>query len=140
MKKIIYFLIVIVIAIGFYKFLSTPSKSSNIETPTLNSPTSENLENTDKPSLIFYWGDGCPHCENVKDFIIANNIDNQVNIIQKEVYKDINNQQELKDTVNQYCPQLNNGGIGVPLALDVANKKCLQGDTPIIEFLQQQIK
>ncbi|MDD4938169.1 MAG: hypothetical protein PHX34_04135 [Candidatus Shapirobacteria bacterium] len=137
MKKIIYILIITVILFGFYKLLSVPPKSNNSDT-SVN--TQSEIDSNDS-DLIFYWGEGCPHCENVKEFIITNNVDQKVKINQKEVYKNTDNQQELQAVTSQYCPEvITNGGIGVPLAFDVQNKTCLSGDTPIIDFLKQKIQ
>jgi glutaredoxin len=132
MKKILYVIIGIGILFGLYKLLSTPPKNN----------TSEKKAEVvvDNPDLIFYWGDGCPHCEKVKEWMIANNIDQKLKVNQKEVYKNTDNQKELATTVSQYCPELNQGGIGVPLGFDPVNKKCIQGDTPIIDFLSQKVK
>lgn len=86
--------------------------------------------------LIVYWGEGCPHCEKVKAYVKDNNLDAKVKILYKEVYNDTNNQKELEATV-QKCPEIDaSRGIGVPLAFDTKNSKCLYGDTPIIEWLK----
>jgi hypothetical protein len=135
-KKIIYILIIGVVLFGFYKILSIPPKSTTSNTTDIQVESNSNNDY----DLIFYWGEGCPHCENVEEFIAANNVDQKVKINKKEVYKNTDNQKDLENVVNQYCPDLNKGGIGVPLALDVQNKTCLQGDTPIIDFLKQKIQ
>lgn len=138
MKKIIYIFIIIVVLFGFYKLLSTPPKSSNSNPENIEAQIE--VDSTDS-DLIFYWGDGCPHCENVEEFMTTNNVDQKLKINKKEVYKNIDNQEELKAIANQYCPEvITNGGIGVPLAFDVQNKVCLSGDTPIIDFLKQKIQ
>lgn len=130
-KKIIFILIGIALIFGLYKLLSTPPKNSfpsNIQTT------------NEQPDLIFYWGDGCPHCENVEKWMKENNVDQKLKIAQKEVYKNTENRQELIDSVNKYCPELNQNGVGVPVGFDPVNNKCIQGDTPIIDFLSQKIK
>jgi len=128
-KKIIYILIGIALIFGLYKLLSTPPKN--------NSPSNVIVEN---PDLIFYWGDGCPHCENVEKWMAENNIDQKLKITKKEVYQDAENRKELIDSVNKYCPELNQNGVGVPIGFDPVNNKCIQGDTTIIDFLSQKIK
>ena len=128
-KKIIYILIGIALIFGLYKLLSIPPKN--------NSPSNIVVENSD---LIFYWGDGCPHCENVEKWMAENNIDQKLKITKKEVYQDAENRKELIDSVNKYCPELNQNGVGVPIGFDPVNNKCIQGDTTIIDFLSQKIK
>ncbi|MFA5024906.1 MAG: hypothetical protein WC503_00155 [Candidatus Shapirobacteria bacterium] len=87
-------------------------------------------------NLILFWGDGCPHCEVVKNYIKDNNLESKLKISYKEVYKDQNNQKILESTV-QKCPEIDQSrGIGVPLGFDTQASKCLYGDTPIIEWLK----
>ncbi|MFA5749878.1 MAG: hypothetical protein WC895_01500 [Candidatus Shapirobacteria bacterium] len=129
MKKIIFGLIIIVLAFGFYKLLSTPPGVT---------PTGD--KNYDNPDFILFYGDTCPHCKNVEDWIQSNKAEEKLKINKKEVYKNTQNQEEMTKLVNQYCPELNTDGIGVPLGFDPINKKCIQGDTPIIDFLSQKVK
>jgi len=123
-KKIIYFLVLIIIIFGAYKLLS--KKPSDVA--------------YSNPDLVFYWGEGCPHCQKVEDYIKANNINQKLKITSKEVYQNQDNQKDLANTVSQYCPDLNQDGIGVPLAFDPSSKKCIQGDQPIIDFLSQKAR
>lgn len=126
MKKI---LILIVILIGVVILLSSRSK-----------PAVLSEKNTQGPELILFWGDGCPHCENVKKFVSDNNADKKINISQKEVYHDQNNQNELQQIALK-CSNIDaSGGIGVPLAYIVSENKCLLGDKPIIDWLTDKIK
>jgi glutaredoxin len=131
MKKIIFVLIVVAVIFGLYKLLFASPKSVT--------PKTEKIISAD-PDVIFYWGNNCPHCETVREFITKNDLSQKINITQKEVYENEDNQKELVAIVNQYCPDLNNGGIGVPLAFDNQNKQCILGDTPIINFLSEKTK
>lgn len=116
-------LILIIIALLTYFFINSKKVSS---------PPISNSE----ADLIVYWGEGCPHCENVKKFVKENNLDSKIKILYKEVYNNTGNQKELESTV-QKCPEIDSSrGIGVPLAFDTKNSKCLYGDTPIIEWLK----
>lgn len=128
MKKIFYILIVCIFIIGVYKLLSQPPKDN------FSSSDPSNID------LVFFWGDGCPHCENVKNWLSKNNQDNKIKIDSKEVYKNIINQKNLSEIVKKYCPNLEeNGNIGVPIAFNPTSQKCIQGDTPIIEFLEAKL-
>ena len=121
MKKLIpLFLIVLVVGAYFY------FNSSKNNVPVLTDSEAQ---------LILFWGEGCPHCEKVKDYIKDNNLDSKVKIVMKEVYYNKVNQLQLEETVKK-CPEIDSSqGIGVPLAFDTQNNKCLYGDTPIIEWL-----
>lgn len=122
MKKIIPLILILAVVVGYFYFNSQ-------KTVVQKFPDSE-------AQLILFWGDGCPHCENVKKYIKDNNLETKVKIAFKEVYLDKNNQKLLETTI-QKCPEIDSSrGIGVPLAFDTQNAKCFYGDTPIIEWLK----
>lgn len=88
--------------------------------------------------LILYWGKGCPHCENVKKYIHDNNVDSKLKVAYREVYYDNGNQTKLEETT-KLCPEVDTSqGIGVPLAFDPREKKCILGDEPTIEWLKNK--
>ncbi len=95
----------------------------------------------DNPDLVFFWGEGCPHCKNVEDWISENNATDSAKINFKEVYNSESDRTDFFNTVKKYCPELiaKDGGIGVPTAFNPATNKCIQGDTPIIEFLSSKL-
>lgn len=124
-KKIISVLVIITVFIFIYRIISIPNEEIVFN----------------NPDLIFYWGNGCPHCETVKKWLNENNQDNLIKINSKEVYKNKNNAQDLSNTVDKFCPKIKqNGSIGVPTAFDPINQKCLQGSDQIIEFLSNKLK
>lgn len=89
--------------------------------------------------LILYWGKGCPHCENVKNYIKENNLDDKLKIAYREVYYDNGNQMKLEETV-KLCPDVDTSqGIGVPMSFDPNEKKCILGDTPAIDWLKNKV-
>lgn len=139
-KKIIYILIIIAVAFGFYKLLSVPPASKNSSNPTPTGAVTLADQNYDNPDFILFYGSTCPHCQIVEAWIKDNKTDEKLKITKKEVYNNTDNQKEMTDLVNKYCPELNKGGIGVPLGFDPVNKKCIQGDTPITDFLSQKVK
>lgn len=146
-KKFTYFLVAVIFFGGLFWLLSQPPKS-NSNLPSSNDDT-VSAESKDKyknypihkdPDLVFYWGNGCPHCENVEKWLDENNTEQKIEVNYKEVYYNQTNQQELSQIVEEYCPELlGEDGIGVPLGFDPNSKKCIQGDTPIIEFLSDEL-
>jgi glutaredoxin len=123
MKKIIILTIIVLVLFGLYKYLSYQPITGVVNS------------NAD---LIMFWGEGCPHCEKVKDYISTNKLDQKIKISLKEVYYNKDNQKELESTVTK-CPEIDTKqGIGVPLAFDTKNQKCLYGDQPIIDWLVRQ--
>ena len=122
-KNLVVFIVIAIIAFFGYKlFTNKPLGVSG-----------------DKADLILYWGDGCPHCEKVKQYIVDNKLDSKVKISYKEVYYNKANQQQLTDTIKK-CPEIDTSqGIGVPLAYDKTNSKCISGDQPIIDWLNARV-
>jgi len=97
------------------------------------------LVNEVEPSInqiIFFYGDGCPHCAIVEEYFQENNIKEKVSFTEKEVYNNQKNSQELLEKV-RICG-IPTDSIGVPFLWDGA--KCLVGDQDIIEFFDSKIK
>lgn len=123
MKKIITGLVILLVSFGLYQ-LFYPKTAAVAD---------------DQADLILFWGDGCPHCEKVKQYITDNKIDSRIKISFKEVYYNKSNQALLSETVKK-CPEINTSqGIGVPLAYDRVNSRCLLGDQPIIDWLGARV-
>lgn len=126
-KKIITVLVIVAILVGLYKITS---KNPKAET--------NNGVSADSADLVIYWGEGCPHCENVKEYIATTSADSKLKIRWKEVYNDKDNQTEMMATVKK-CPEIDiSQGVGVPLAYSTKEQKCFQGDTPIIDWIRTQ--
>ena len=85
--------------------------------------------------IVLYWGEGCPHCAKVEEFLQTNKVDQQVQITRKEVYKDRRNAREMARVAKQ-C-DLNPTGMGVPFLW--TGTTCLTGDKDIIAFFQATV-
>ncbi|MCK5085056.1 MAG: hypothetical protein KAQ64_05390 [Candidatus Pacebacteria bacterium] len=101
-------------------------KEGNIERPA--SPQNEQSQ------IILFYGDGCPHCVVVEEYIEKNNINEKISFERKEIYHNKNNASELAEKAKACEPPINS--IGVPFLWD--NGKCSIGDRNIIEFLKQK--
>jgi hypothetical protein len=105
-----------------------------------NQPDNKNssavIINNQENQLIFYYGDTCPHCHIVDDYINNNQINQKLNIINKEVYNNQKNAADLRAKA-ELCGIPDNA-LGVPLLWN--GQDCLVGDQPIIDFLNDQIK
>ncbi|NCD00521.1 hypothetical protein EOL94_00250 [bacterium] len=86
--------------------------------------------------IILFYGDGCPHCLIVEEYLDSNNISKQITFVMKEVYNNQKNSQKLVEKA-KICGMPTNS-IGVPFLWDGA--KCLVGDQDIIEFFKSKIK
>jgi len=83
----------------------------------------------EEDSFILYYGQGCPHCSEVEEYIEDKNI--KENIIQKEIYQNPINAEEF----NSLCEQkgIDLMSRGVPFLY--AENECFIGNKQIIGFL-----
>lgn len=85
--------------------------------------------------MILFYGEGCPHCKNVDDFVSQNKIEDKVKFTRLEVWYDKDNQIRLAQAA-QKC-NITSSEVGVPFLYD-GNDKCYVGDTDIINFLKNE--
>ena len=86
------------------------------------------------PDLILYYGDTCPHCQVVEDFLAQNGIVAKVNFEQKEVFDNRDNNKELAQKA-ELC-KINLENAGVPFLWN--NGTCLMGEDEIINFFKDK--
>ncbi len=97
----------------------------------LNSPKTQ----IDTSGIILFYSEGCPHCQNVDNFIAQNNVEQKVKFARLEVFNNKDNQKVLLQKA-QAC-NLPLDQIGVPLLWD--GNTCIVGDQDIIKFFQGKI-
>lgn len=120
-------LIIVVIIFGFYKLIST--KPASVDTIQNNA------------DLTLFFGNTCPHCKDVEEFISKNKINEKIKINQREVYSNKSNSAFFAKTVQEICPdQLTPDGVPVPFLIDTKDKKCFVGTPSITEYLSQKSK
>ncbi len=85
--------------------------------------------------IVLFYGDGCPHCKDVEDFIKQNKIEDKVKITRMEVWYNKANQATLAK-VAQKCG-ITTGSVGVPFLYD-GNGKCYIGEVDVPNFLKIQ--
>lgn len=90
----------------------------------------------EEAKIILFYGQGCPHCAKVEEFINQNKVNEKISFANKEVYYNSQNNQELREKAAS-CG-LPSAGIGVPLLWYDSNK-CLVGYDDIINFFNQKI-
>lgn len=84
--------------------------------------------------LVFFWGEGCPHCENVEKFLRENpGLEEKVKLKKIEVFKDLSGQKLFLEKVKECGLE----SAGVPVLYQ--GGKCVQGDQPIIEELKKNL-
>jgi len=97
--------------------------------------TVQNNRQTEESQIILFYGDGCPHCAIVEEYIKKNSIKEKLSFGEKEVYHNQNNANDLAQKA-QICGIPTNS-IGVPFLWD--GLKCYVGDQEIIDFFNQKI-
>lgn len=121
---------ILFIAVLIFSFFVLSQEKNKNQTPTNETKT----ENRSESQIILFYGDGCPHCKIVEEYINENSIQNKISFVQKEVYYNQNNAKELEAKAKN-CG-LPTDSIGVPFLWD--GEKCLIGDQDIINFFKQQ--
>lgn len=93
-------------------------------------------KNTNLPEgIVLYYGDTCPHCKIVDEFIINNNVSSKINITNKEVFNNPLNQAEFLRVIKQ-C-NIKSSQAGVPLLYSEGT--CYSGDVEVIDFIKEKI-
>jgi len=86
--------------------------------------------------IILFYGNGCPHCAKVEEFIQEYKVKDKIPLVEKEIYYNSLNNADFKEKAKS-C-NLPPAGIGVPLLWHDSNK-CLVGDVDIINFFKQKL-
>lgn len=99
--------------------------------------TKNKQQETSQPETLpanyeYFWGEGCPHCENVAKFLEGWEGRDKVTIEKMEVFKDQTNALAMQKRA-QYCKLT--PPLGVPL-LFTPEGTCFVGDEPIIEHFE----
>lgn len=103
-------------------------KKSQSENETNAAPT------TNPNDIVLFFGNTCPHCKIVEEFLQENKVDEKIKFYRKEVYDDKKNAEELTERAKT-CG-LNIQEIGVPFLWD--GKNCFQGQVEVINFFKEK--
>jgi glutaredoxin len=90
---------------------------------------------TDPSAIVYYYGDGCPHCKVVQDFIDANNITEKVSFEKKEVWKNRKNAKELE--ARAAACSIKPEDVGVPFVYG-GDGKCYVGEPDVRKFFSEK--
>ena len=82
----------------------------------------------------YFWGNGCPHCAIVEEFLSSWEGRDKVQIDKKEVWSNRQNAALMRERATYCGLPLKN--LGVPF-LFTPEGKCIGGDEPIIEFFKE---
>jgi len=84
--------------------------------------------------VILYYGQGCPHCQIVEDYLANNKPGDNINLQQKEVFHNHQNLEELRSRANS--AGIPDEFVGVPFLCDADNYWV--GEVDIIDFFERQ--
>ena len=127
--------------IGLFSFLvffiavsgcAVKNNPENIPADTTAAPE-DNQDNTD---IIFFYGQECPHCQNVEKYFTENKTAGKIQFSQKEVYHNKDNKILMAEKAKA-CG-IADSELGVPM-LWTKDNKCLFGDKDIIDFFNQKM-
>lgn len=130
MKKNIYIPLILFVFVVIISFFALGSKKSNVNQGQIDSRVDKKNEN----EIILFYGDGCPHCIIVDEYIEENEIKDKIDFSHKEVYYNQQNAEELGQKART-CG-LSTNSISVPLLF--TGEQCLIGDREIINFFEQK--
>ena len=125
-KSLFIIILLIIISIGFI-FVLTRDKG-------LSEDANTNISERPEGQIILFYGEGCPHCAVVEEYIEQNNIKEKISFEQKEIYNNKNNAQELTSKAKM-CG-LPTNSIGVPFLWD--GEKCFIGDKDVVDFFKEK--
>jgi hypothetical protein len=91
--------------------------------------------------IILFYGEGCPHCKNVDDFVEQNKITDKVNFANLEVWYNKDNNLILQEVAKK-CG-INADSVGVPFLYDPSTSsgqagKCYVGEVDVINFFKNE--
>lgn len=88
----------------------------------------------DVTKTTYFYGEECPHCQRVSEFLTSNNVADKVVFEKREVWHDSKNARQMNDAV-KLC-QLSVQDVGVPMVFD--NGKCIVGEPEVMSFFKEK--
>ena len=123
-QNILLIVIVAIVALGLVWFITKDSSSD----------TNGTADNTTSTLSLYYRAD-CAHCQNVEKFMQENNVTATIPVEQKEVAKNIKNNNELMVRAANCGYDLKS--VGVPMLYD--HGTCYSGDEEIINYFKERL-
>lgn len=131
-NKIIIPTILFVIVLIFSFIVLSQEKNRN--QPKASEPAEQENQQIEQDQIILFYGDDCPHCAIVEEYIKKNKTKDKISFAQREVYYNQSNAKELEEKA-KICG-LPTDSIDVPFLWD--GEKCYIGDEDIINFFKQK--
>jgi glutaredoxin len=110
-----------ILIVGFIVWGATASDSEKVSSDDAGNPNA---------STVYYYGDGCPHCDDVQEFLNESGIGFGEDLAKKEVWNNSANQREMLARAES-CG-LDQSRIGVPFLWN--DGKCFVGAPEVMEY------
>ena len=128
MKQKIVTLLVVVLITGLMSLVVIGSNNKEKQVAV------EKIESLGSGEPILYYGDECPHCKEVEEWLRTNKVEEKIKFSKKEVWNNRQNATELAE-VAKSCG-LDASSIGVPFLY--AEKECLIGTPDIKKYFTEK--
>lgn len=129
MKQKIITLLVVVLIAGLLSLVVVVSNNKEKQV------AEQKIEELKAADPVLYYGNTCPHCEIVEEWLVTNDVASKMTFSNKEVYDNRENAAELTK-VAVSCG-LDANSIGVPFLY--AEGQCLIGSPDIINYFAQKL-
>ena len=130
------FIILIFLFGGFGAFLFTNNQNSNVTITTVT--TKANDTKTTEPKtdgILIFYSSTCPHCEKVKEFLKGDGANLTIGVQMLKIDDPIKDKSNLALALGKIKECNLGDSWGVPLMYH--NGKCIMGDVPVIDYLNQ---
>lgn len=94
----------------------------------------EKLLTDDPAAIVYYYGEGCPHCKVINEFLVENDIASKVAFEKKEVWGNKANASEMSRRAKA-C-DIKPEGMGVPFVY--AAGQCFIGEPDVRKFFSEK--
>jgi len=131
MKQTIFTITLVLVVIGLLSVIVLGSRNKKSEPEAVQN--TQEVSSTKIP--IFFYGNTCPHCDDVEDWMEENKIEEKIEIVKKEVYDNNPNALELSKAAESCGMDISS--IGVPF-LYTPEGKCLIGTPDIVSYLSNK--
>jgi len=125
------FLVILIIIIGGVFYWSEQDQKTKAE-EAANAPVEEQINR--EAEIVLFYGEECPHCKDVEEFLTQNNISEKVNYSNLEVWHNKNNAQFLFEKAEACGYSKDN--LGVPFLY--ARGECFSGAPAIEGFFKKE--
>ncbi len=126
-KKIILFVAILIVIFVIAIMVFGWQKNGNENPQVINNGTE---------GIILFYGQECPHCKDLEEWIKNNKIKEKISFTELEVYHNEENQNLIMEKA-RIC-DLDESSIGVPFLW--TGETCLIGGEPIQQFFQNNIR